>query len=162
MSDDKIKDRGEAQGGGEADEVETLRQRVEEGIERLVPEVIKRTLEAGFDTLSRTERGRLRGLVGELRVPRDVSRYFLAQIDDTKNALLRVFANEVHDFLENTDIAEDLRKVLTSVSLEVSTQIRFIPNEAGITGLKADVAHKTKSSEKRSSRKRFRDGDEDA
>jgi hypothetical protein len=109
--------------------VETIRRRVEEGLERLVPEVIKRTVEAGLDTLSRSERGRLRSLVNELRIPRDVTRYLLAQVDETKNALLRVFAGEVRDFLESTDLAEDIKRVLTSVSLEVSTQIRFIPNE---------------------------------
>lgn len=152
MTDEKTKDRESPHLGGmddKGEETETLRRRVEEGLERLVPEVIKRTLEAGYDTLSRSERGRLRNLVNEVRIPRDVARYFLAQVDDTKNALLRVFAGEVRDFLEHTDLAEDLRKVLTSVSLEVSTQIRFIPNEAGLGGLKPEVDSKAGAAEKK-------------
>ncbi len=124
---------------------ETLRRRVEEALERFVPEVIKRTLEVGLGSISRTETGRLRTMIQELRLPRDVARYFLEQIDDTKNALLRVFANEVRDFLEHTDVAEDLRKVLTSVSLEVSTQIRFIPNENSAAGIKPEVKSEVRS-----------------
>lgn len=159
MADGQEREKDPARQGEEHDReedgegAETLRQRVEEGLERLVPEVIKRTVEAGLDTLSRSERGRLRSLVNELRIPRDVTRYFLAQIDDTKNALLRVFAGEVRDFLENTDLAEDIRRVLTSVSLEVSTQIRFIPNDHKSTGLKPEVVTKSSTGEKRASKR---------
>ena len=96
-------------------------------------------------------------MVGDLRVPRDVARYFLDQVDDTKNALLRVFAGEVRDFLEHTDLAEDLRKVLTSVSLEVSTRVRFVPNES-VSGLNPEVESdvKAKNSKTKSSRRRSR------
>ena len=156
MGEDRTKAKETSDSGGEhhgEEEEESFRQRGEEGLERFVPEVIKRTLEAGWDTLSRTDRGRLRGLVNELRIPRELAHYLLVQVDDTKNALLRVFANEVRDFLENTDLTEDLRKVLTSVSLEVSTQIRFIPNDAGNTTSKPVVDSQTQTPDKRGSKK---------
>lgn len=145
MSEDQEKpgDDGEDEPEGaerrdEAEDRDTLRRRVEESLERIVPEVVRRTVEAGLGTLSRADRGRLRGMVNDLKVPRDVARYFLAQIDDTKNALLRVFAREVREFLEHTDLAEDMRKVLTSISLEISTRVSFVPNESG-GGVRPDV-----------------------
>ncbi|MFW2390404.1 MAG: hypothetical protein ACN4G0_18860, partial [Polyangiales bacterium] len=35
------------------------------------------------------------------------------------------------DFLEATDIAGEFYRALTSLSFEVKTEIRFIPNDAG-------------------------------
>lgn len=124
------------------EEDEGLRQRVEESLSRFLPEVVKRTFDLGLETISSaSEKSRIKNLVSDMKLPRDVSTYLLSQLDDTKNALLRVFAGEVRDFLENTDMAEDMRKVLTSVSLEVSTRVRFVPNDSG---LKAEVETKDK------------------
>jgi hypothetical protein len=44
----------------------------------------------------------------------------------------------VRDFLEATDLASEIKAALTSLSFEVRTEIRFIPNDAG-TGVKPDV-----------------------
>ncbi len=163
MSDDQKKHSHDAeesapQNGHRDEAEETLRKRVEEGLERLVPEVVKRTLEAGLGTISRSDKGRLRSLVNDLRLPRDVARYFLVQFDDTKNALLRVFAKEVRDFLEHTDLAEDLRRVLTAVSLEVSARVSFVPNESA-TGIRPDVSAKIRAADRRVHRSR-KDKDE--
>jgi hypothetical protein len=131
MNDENVKGRRAASGsevtgdGADTEEVEeTLRQRVEEGLAGFVPEVLKRTLEAGLGTISRSEKG-------VLKLPKEVVLYFLAQVDETKNAMLRVVAGEVRDFLQHTDLAGDMVKALTSMSLEVSTRVRFIPNESG-------------------------------
>lgn len=148
----------EPSSGEDDDGEESLRQRVEEGLAKLIPDLVKRTVEAGLGTLSRADRGTLRGLVGDLRVPRDVAKYFLAQVDDTKNALLRVFAGEVRDFLENTDMAEDLKKVLTSVSLEVSTRVRFVPNDPTAATKPEDDKNVAKSNNKRPRRKKPKAG----
>ena len=118
------------EGDRSPEDEESLRQRVEESLAGLVPEVVKRALDAGLETIGRAETRRILGRVNELKLPRDLARYFLAQVDETKNALLSVFAREVREFLEHTDLAQELRRALTSVTLEVKTQVRFIPNEA--------------------------------
>jgi hypothetical protein len=141
MSDDQGKASGRGRYGadeGRDESDEPLRQRVEEGLARIIPDLIKRTIDAGIGTLSLADGGRLRSIVGDLKLPRDVARYFLAQVDDTKNALLKVFAREVREFLEHTDLADDLRKALTSVTLEVSTRVRFVPNDSA-AGIGAEV-----------------------
>jgi hypothetical protein len=47
-------------------------------------------------------------------------------------------AGEVRDFLEATDLASEIKAALTSLSFEIRTEVRFIPNDAG-TGVKPDV-----------------------
>ena len=51
-----------------------------------------------------------------------------SQIDETKNDVLRIVASEVRDFLDATDLASEIKAALTSLSFEVRTEVRFIPN----------------------------------
>ena len=80
----------------------------------------------------------MRELVGEnVKLPKELVGYVFSQVDETKNALVRVVAGEVRDFLQATDLATELQKALTSLSFEIKTEIRFIPNDAG--GVTPDV-----------------------
>jgi len=115
---------------------ETFRKAVEKGIE------------AGVGTL-RSADSVVRGVTQDGRLPKEVIGYVFAQIDETKNAMVRGVANEVHEFLEATDIAGEFYRALTSLSFEVKTEIRFIPNEAG--GVRPQV--KASAVQKRSRRK---------
>jgi len=97
--------------------------------ERLLPELIKRMVEAGVGKLSEGPEN-LRNFVHELRVPKEIANYLFAQIDETKNGLYRVVAREIRDFLEHTNLAEEITNALTKLSFEIKTEIRFIPNDA--------------------------------
>ena len=63
--------------------------------------------------------------------------------------MVRVVAKEVRDFLEATDIAGEFYKALTSLSFEVKTEVRFIPNDAG--GVRPQV--RTRAVQKRKRRR---------
>jgi hypothetical protein len=63
--------------------------------------------------------------------------YLFSQVDDTKSAVVRGVAREFREFLEATDLAAEMQKALTSLSFEIKTEVRFIPNDAG--GVKPDV-----------------------
>jgi hypothetical protein len=97
---------------------DTLRKAVEKGIE------------AGVGTL-RSAYSALRGVTQDGKLPKELIGYVFASVDETKNALVRTVAKEVRDFLEATDIAGEFYRALTSLSFEVKTEIRFIPNDAG-------------------------------
>jgi len=97
---------------------DTLRKAVEKGIE------------AGVGTL-RSADSALRGVTQDGKLPKELIGYVFATIDETKNATVRVVAKEVRDFLEATDIAGEFYKALTSLSFEVKTEVRFIPNDSG-------------------------------
>jgi len=134
-------------------------------LERLVPEVLKRAIERGIEA----GLGSLGGTKGkeparesvpppkdaakdaptrELgSVPKEIAGYVFSQIDDAKSAMVRVVAREVRDFLEAADLSKELQKALTSLSFEIRTEIRFVPNDAG--GIKPEVKAKVAPGGKR-------------
>jgi hypothetical protein len=44
--------------------------------------------------------------------------------------VVRVAANEFRDFLETANLGDEVAKVLTKLSFEIRTEIRFVPNDA--------------------------------
>lgn len=101
--------------------------------ERHVPEILKRILERAVESgATRLAEGpeNLRNFVQEMKLPKEVLHYLYQQIDDTKNGLYRVVAKEIRDVLEHTHFAEEMTQVLTKLSFEIKTEIRFIPNDA--------------------------------
>ena len=101
--------------------------------ERAIPEILKRVVERAVESgASRLAEGpeNLRNFVQELKLPKEVLHYLYTQIDDTKNGLYRVAAKEIRDVLEQTKFADEITKVLTRLSFEIKTEIRFVPNDA--------------------------------
>jgi hypothetical protein len=101
--------------------------------ERVVPEGFKRRIEAGVENVLKD--GRLKSLVGELKLPREIVNHILGQVDETKHAALAVVARETRQFLEKTNLSEELAKLLTQVSFEINTQVRFVPSDKAKGGL---------------------------
>jgi hypothetical protein len=147
-------------------EREGRRGRFESILPGLIRRGIEKGIEAGLNTLDRSiETGRettdavrevfsevrtprnVANAVGralqEARLPREIASAVFNQFDETKNDVLRIVAREVRDFLDATDIASELKAALTSLSFEVRTEVRFIPNEAG-TGVRPDVRARTR------------------
>lgn len=113
--------------------------------ERAVPELVKRlverAVESGFEKLSEQPE-HLRNLVGELKLPKEVLGDLYGHIDDTKNGLYRVVAKEIRDVLEHTQFADEIAKVLTKLSFEIKTEIRFVPNDRVKDDRPKDDRHK--------------------
>ena len=100
--------------------------------ERAVPEVVKRLIEraveSGVERLSEQPE-KLKDFLAELRLPKEVISEILSHVDDTKNGLYRVVAKEIRDVLAQTELADEIAKVLTKLSFEIKTEIRFVPND---------------------------------
>jgi hypothetical protein len=101
----------------------------ERPLERLLPELIRRIIEAGVDRLSEGPEN-VRRVVADLKLPREALAAILSQLDETKSGLYRVVAREVRDILSETSLADELAKALTSLSFEIRTTVRFVPNDA--------------------------------
>ncbi len=129
-------------------------------LEGLAKKLVEKGIEASVGTFSRADSA-IRGVVEDTKVPREVLSYVFSQVDESKNALVGAVAGEVRDFLEQTDIAAELRRALTSLSFEVKTEIRFIPNEAGEMKprVKAKVASKREPRGRRRDRKKAPEGE---
>ncbi len=101
-------------------------------LEGAVADMVWRGLEAGWDRLSKGERGgAIRAALGEMRMPREIAQYIGAQLDDTKNAILKVVSKEIREFLETSHFADELSRLLTTLQFEMSTTVRFVPNAEG-------------------------------
>jgi hypothetical protein len=107
-------------------------------LERILPELIKRIIETGYEKISEGPEN-VREFVREMRLPKEALALILAQLDETKNGLYRVVAKEIRDFLEQTNFSEEMAKVLTMLSFEIKTEVRFIPNDAKLSGASPEV-----------------------
>ncbi|MBK6810025.1 MAG: hypothetical protein IPL19_11705 [Sandaracinaceae bacterium] len=123
---------------------------------------VEKSVEAGVETFTKADSA-FRGAVGaveDAKLPKEFANVFFSQVDETKNAVVRVVAREVRDFLESTDIADEFYRALTSLSFEIKTEIRFIPNDTG--GVRPDVRAKVapkRDKEPRESRKQRKRGE---
>ena len=111
---------------------DTIRQR----LEALVPELVKKTFAAGMGAVFSTEEG-IRKLARE-NLP-EVAGYIASSADNAKDRVFEVIARETREFLANLNVSEEIAKILTTLSFEIKTEIRFIPNSDRFTGAEPDV-----------------------
>jgi hypothetical protein len=96
--------------------------------EHAIPEFIKRVIETGVGKIAEGPES-VRSFVADLKLPKEVANYLFAQIEETKNGLHRVVAKEIRSYLEQSDLAGDLAKALGRVSIQIKTEIRFMPDD---------------------------------
>ena len=98
------------------------------GLEGLVPDILKRSVLSGLSNLIMSEDG-IRSVVAEKSLPKEAAAFVLGQADATRREILRIVSREIRIFLEDMDFGGEIAKILTSLSFEVRTEIRFIPND---------------------------------
>jgi hypothetical protein len=138
---------------------ESVRQR----LETFVPELVKRAFTAGLGAVFTTEEG-IRRMTKEITLPKEVAGYLVNTAASTKDELMRVMAREVREFLQNVNLSEEIAKMLTTLSFEVKTEVRFIPNSEKYGGVEPDVkaSVRVKRGESHLRRPRFRRKRDDA
>ena len=99
--------------------------------ERAIPELVKRMVERAVESgVERLAEGpeNLKHLA-DRKLPKEVLHYLYNQVDETKNGLYRAVAKEIRDVLEHTQFADEIAKVLTKLTFEIKTEIRFVQSE---------------------------------
>ena len=122
-------------------------------LESVIPDLIKKAVGAGYDRATGGADA-LKSFIQDSKLPKEFANAIFAQIDETKNGLFRVVAKEIRGFLEATDFQHELQKLLTTVSFEIKTEIRFIPNDSapdkiGRPSVKADMKVKRQRDKER-------------
>lgn len=123
--------------GNAGDDDAGLRRR----LEQFIPDIVRRTILGGISAVFTTEEG-IRKLASEVSLPKDVANFLLQQATNSKDEVLRVVAKEVRGFLESANLSHEIAKLLTQLSLEVKTEVRFIPNDEAVGGVKPDMKRK--------------------
>lgn len=106
--------------------------KVLEALEGIMPDILKRTIAAGVGSISTSEE-RIREMLAEKKLPREVVAYMLKQADSTKREFIRVLSREIREFLEDVDLGGEVAKILTTLSLEARIQVRFVENEESVS-----------------------------
>ena len=97
-------------------------------LEGFVPDSVMKKAAGAIKGVMQTEEG-VRTVLSE--ISREVIEHARDQIDKGKGELVGRVAKEFREFLEKTDIAGEMKSVLTDMQLEVTTQIRFVEREDG-------------------------------
>lgn len=101
------------------------------GLEALIPGILKRSIVAGLSHAAAGEEG-LRSAVTDKNIPKEAVGFILSQADSTRRELLRIVSREVRLFLENMDFGGEIAKILTTLSFEIRTEVRFIANDEAV------------------------------
>lgn len=115
-------------------------------LERLLPELLRRALDMGVGKFADGPEN-VRAFVQELKLPKELLSVLAAQLEETKHGMSAAVAREVHEFLQRTNLGEQLASALSRLSLEVKTEIRFVPNDAGTKPRVATEVRMGRSSE---------------
>jgi hypothetical protein len=104
-------------------------------------ELLKRVIEAGAKNLSAEP---MRQLLAEMKLPKDallhlLSQHLMIQLEETKENIYRLIARELKDLLERTNLAEEIARALTGLSLDVTMRVRFSPTDGESPSLRLEV-----------------------
>src|SRR5687768_1650824 len=86
----------------DSDLPEGLRRR----LEALIPEIVKKTFNAGMGAVFSTEEG-IRKIAKDINIP-DVAGYLATTADTTKDKVLEIVAREVREFLQTMNLGEEI------------------------------------------------------
>lgn len=99
-------------------------------LERIVPDLVKRILDAGVEKLADGPEN-IKQLLNDLKLPKEAISLLSSQVEETKREVTKVLAREIREFLERASLADELTRLLSGLTLEVKTQVRFIPSDTG-------------------------------
>jgi len=98
-----------------------------------LPEIVRRAVERSVNAVLQgdDERRKLMGALFPKEIVHTAVQSALQAVDGTKREALELVGREMQQFLATLNLSEEIRKVLTSVSFEIKTEVRFVANEDG-------------------------------
>lgn len=118
--------------------------------EGVVAEILKRALKTGRKTVDtvRSGPGTVRNIASDILNNERVEAVG-STLNTVRDELVRVFGKEFSVYLDKLNLVDVLVGVLTSISLEVKTELRFIPNDKRLVkpNIKNTVRVKTQPDE---------------
>lgn len=134
----------------EIEEDDGIPDAVRRRLETFVPELVRKTFAAGLGAAFATEEG-IRRITKDIPQAKDVVDYVASTAGATKDDVMRMMARETREFLQTVNFSEEIAKMLTMLSFEVKTEIRFIPNDEKYGGVEPDVKAKVRVKRSRDS-----------
>jgi hypothetical protein len=97
---------------------------------RRMSDTVKKALSQGFRA-ARSGEEKIRGMVSDA-MPKELVPYIKGAIDSAREEVVKIVGTQTRKFLEGIDVGGEIAKILTALSFEIKTEIRFIPNDQKI------------------------------
>ena len=94
---------------------------------RRMSDTVRKAISQGFRSVRSSEE-KLRGIVSDA-MPKELVNYIKGAIDTGRDEVVRIVGTQTRKFLEGIDVGNEVAKILTALSFEIKTEIRFIPND---------------------------------
>jgi hypothetical protein len=91
-----------------------------------VGDLVRRALLAGVGAVFMTEE-QIRKGVQDLKLPKEALGYVAGQAEKTRTEATRVLRKELRRFLNSTAFKDQLKELLTGITLEVKAEVRLKP-----------------------------------
>lgn len=98
--------------------------------QRRVSDTVKKAISQGFRA-ARSGEEKIRGMVSDA-MPKELVTHIKGAIDTAREEVVRMVGTQTRKFLEGIDVGGEVAKILTALSFEIKTEIRFIPNDQKI------------------------------
>jgi hypothetical protein len=96
----------------------------DQGSRKFVADAVRKAFLTGIGALFLTEEG-ARKLAREWKLPKEVLGFVTSQASGMKDEVTRVVSDEVRKFFQSETMRQEFLKLLTSMSIEVSAEIRL-------------------------------------
>jgi hypothetical protein len=114
-----------------------------------ISDLVKKAIVSGLGSVFMTEEG-IRSYLSEIKLPKEAAQFILGQVTKTKEEMFKVVTAEIRSFLDEIQFDEVLKKLLTGISLELSTKVRFVDeSQQLVPETKTKIRLKTKHSPKK-------------
>ncbi|MFT7583028.1 MAG: hypothetical protein ACI9MR_004714 [Myxococcota bacterium] len=90
-------------------------------------DAVRKVFSSGFRSVASSEEW-IRGVVQEA-MPKELVSYIKGATDGAREEIVRIIGTQTSKFLEGLDVSGEVQKILTALSFEIKTEIRFIPND---------------------------------
>ncbi len=90
-------------------------------------DMLRRAMVAGLGAVFMTEEG-IRTYVKDMKLPKEVMSFVVGQAGRSKDELFRVVGEELRRFFESAALKEELKKLISEMTIEVKAEIRLRPN----------------------------------
>ncbi len=117
--EDKIDPRNPAEG---------VKRMVGSIVESILPDLLKRVVASGADAISEES---VQELIDDIPLPKE-DETFGGPSSGIRKEFRRVLTAEIQRFLQTINVSGEMRKLLTSMTFEIRTEIRFKPSEEGL------------------------------
>ncbi len=112
---------------------------VERTLERILPDVVSKAVTTGIRSFLSTHDGLRRAADG---IPSEVVRFLATQLDGIRGDVFKIVKSELREFLDRVNVGQEAARVLTALTLQVTMEIRFLPNDK--VGLRPSVKAKVR------------------